>query len=560
VTDSGEVQMMGNEAAGMWRLIGLAAALATLAGCGLEDGRANFGYGDDMAPVPEEAQPEVRQGALQGADTQFVYVNFDGVHISDCPNESYCSDAPSNRSRIVQSHFGQPAIDFQPYTSAAGRQAVLDELRHAFAPYNVKFTTSRPQRSDYNMLVVSSSSGPALGVAPLDCDNRFTSDILFVYGAHEQAPKTVANAAVHELGHSFGLTHVERQDDYLFFQAGQHQQHFSSSRWDSANAANKCMSGDVQDAPAMLHDAVGPRPPSQCGQVDRLAGAGRHQTAVEISRWLFPSGAPAAVLASDGDVNPDALAAGPLAKKVGGPLLLTGRDSLAAPTADELTRLGVNRVILAGGASAISGHVADQLRGRGYQVERLAGPSRYETAAKIARRVGAPDGLAFVASGDSRHLVDALAATGPAASMGAPIVLVPKDGSVPDATRDALDDLNIRQTVVVGGAGVIPNQTLNQLPSPHRIAGANRYETAVEVAKYGMSKGVSAQQMLIARSDKMPDALAAGASGKLLLLSAPNTLPVPTWVFLEDHATSAVLLGGEGALSARVASDTCAAL
>src|SRR4051812_48243684 len=59
----------------------------------------------------------------------------------------------------------------------------------------------------------------------------------------------------------------------------------------------------------------------------RLSGANRYATASAISQAMFPSGAPAVVVAS-GEVFPDALVGGPLAARVGGPVLLTQRNGL----------------------------------------------------------------------------------------------------------------------------------------------------------------------------------------------------------------------------------------
>src|SRR5690606_10250650 len=76
-------------------------------------------------------------------------------------------------------------------------------------------------------------------------------------------------------------------------------------------------------------DGEAPSPaPLSCAMVARRAGSGRFETAAELSRSLFPTGAQVAVLASGDDVSPDALVAGPLAYRLGGPLLLAARDSL----------------------------------------------------------------------------------------------------------------------------------------------------------------------------------------------------------------------------------------
>jgi hypothetical protein len=54
-----------------------------------------------------------------------------------------------------------------------------------------------------------------------------------------------------------------------------------------------------------------------------------------------------------GDNFPDALAGGPVGAANDGPILLTGRDSLAPETAAELGRLQPDRVVVLGGPGAV---------------------------------------------------------------------------------------------------------------------------------------------------------------------------------------------------------------
>ena len=214
---------------------------------------------DDYVVPPEDISVEERQQALTG--TQVIYVNFDGVTVNDCPETTYCADAPGNRSSIIGTFFERDSINWSPYTNSAGRQVVMDELEEAFSPYDVEFTTERPSSGQYTMLVVASNSEfSGLGVAPLDCGNTHPNSIAFVYRADEFAPQTIANAAVHELGHSFGLAHVEHSHDYMYYLADDSRNEFSRSPYDLPNAAHRCDEEDVQDAPQVLLDVLGMRP------------------------------------------------------------------------------------------------------------------------------------------------------------------------------------------------------------------------------------------------------------------------------------------------------------
>ena len=214
---------------------------------------------DDYVVPPQEIDVQEIQQPLTG--TQTIYVNFDGVTVDDCPEVNYCADAQGNRSTIIGRFFDQDSITWQPYTNMAGRQLILDELAQAFVHYDVEFTTQRPTSGHYTMLVIAANDEfSTLGVAPLDCGNRFPSSIVFVYRGNEFPPETIANAAVHELGHSFGLAHVQDVSDYMYYLTNDAVKAFTRSTYDAENAADRCFEGDVQDAPQMLLDVLGPRP------------------------------------------------------------------------------------------------------------------------------------------------------------------------------------------------------------------------------------------------------------------------------------------------------------
>lgn len=102
-----------------------------------------------------------------------------------------------------------------------------------------------------------------------------------------------------------------------------------------------------------------------------------------------------------------------------------------------------------------------------------------------ARAIGGPVDIVYVATG--QNYPDALAASTLAAAQGAPLLLVTRN-SVPQATRDALDDLDPNRIVIIGGTATVTNAVRNQLVPyassglVQRIAGNSRYATAAEVA------------------------------------------------------------------------------
>ncbi len=255
--------------------------------------------------------------------------------------------------------------------------------------------------------------------------------------------------------------------------------------------------------------------------VERVAGADRIATAIAIARTAHPTDADTAVLAR-ADAFADALAGGPVAAALDGPLLLTGHDRLDPRVAGELDRLGVHRVVLLGGAAALSEAVEDELSRR-YTVDRVAGADRYATAAAAAALVP-PSDTAVVVTG--RTPADALA-FGPLAARGPhPILLV--DRTLSPAVRDVLGDRSPARVVVAGGAGAIPEAVVTELrrllPAADvtRVAGADRYETAALAYDAAVRDGASPSTTWLADGRGFADALAAGpavaARGETLLL------------------------------------------
>ena len=148
--------------------------------------------------------------------------------------------------------------------------------------------------------------------------------------------------------------------------------------------------------------------------VSRLGGATRYETAAMIAGAGVTGGLSwNGVGITTGENFPDALGGSALAGAVGGPLLLVRATAIPEVTRAEIRRLGANMVYVLGGSGAIEDVVVAELRAMlgNDNVKQLEGPTRYETAAKVAEEVIGHegfDGLAFIARGD--NYPDALAA------------------------------------------------------------------------------------------------------------------------------------------------------
>lgn len=207
--------------------------------------------------------------------------------------------------------------------------------------------------------------------------------------------------------------------------------------------------------------------------VRRLAGASRYATAREIALAAGPSFTGEVVLAlgeheSPDRAWPDAVAAGALAATPDQiPTVLTRPDALPAETEEALAGLMTREVIILGGASAIAPAVEERLQELGYDTRRVFGDSRYDTSVELAReamsRFGDDLRTAVFASG--RAFPDALAAGSLAASLDAPLLLVPPSEKLPGTSERLLRDNaeRLQWGVIVGGPAAADDYVMAQL-------------------------------------------------------------------------------------------------
>ncbi len=124
----------------------------------------------------------------------------------------------------------------------------------------------------------------------------------------------------------------------------------------------------------------------------RLGGAGRQQTAALVAEEVLQRlhhgrGAPfdMAILATEGDW-PDAITVGQVAAWFAIPILLTPTDHLGSAATAHLQRHTPSHVLVIGGTAAVSDATLEQARAAtGGLVSRIAGPTRTQTAARIAQ-------------------------------------------------------------------------------------------------------------------------------------------------------------------------------
>lgn len=197
----------------------------------------------------------------------------------------------------------------------------------------------------------------------------------------------------------------------------------------------------------------------------RVAGANRYATATALAQQASPAGVDTVWLTS-GVTAPDALSAGAAAASQGGALLLTARQALPQATIDALRVLSPRRAVVVGGTAAVSDDVVGQLQSLVDEVSRIGGADRYATAAAVARAAFPQPSAALITTG--RVWADALAATPLAASLEAPVLLVPRRCVPADAAETLA---GVQRIVIAGGPAAVSPRVDDLAACRDEIAG-----------------------------------------------------------------------------------------
>lgn len=311
--------------------------------------------------------------------------------------------------------------------------------------------------------------------------------------------------------------------------------------------------------------------------VKRISGSDRYKTALEISKNTFEQ-ADMAIIAYSHNF-PDAMFGGKLAVRYNMPILLSQKDKISDEVMNELDRLKVKKVYILGGQSAISLKAERQLLNK-YSVKRLAGKDRAHTAWEINLEItriaeGIPDTEPLPAWDFSSQIMasgydfaDALSA--------APFVGQLKGseevnlyGHYPTESYAFVpyfgDELFYGGAFIIGGPKAVPHMwpsdEYHAQGVGRRIYGANRYATAVEIAKlYPLSIGKEIDTVVLASGLNYPDALAAApyvsTQNAALLLTHPSQLSIETKRYIQNHKIkNVIVLGGEKAVSPNVVKE-----
>ncbi|NMA68871.1 MAG: cell wall-binding protein [Desulfitobacterium sp.] len=182
--------------------------------------------------------------------------------------------------------------------------------------------------------------------------------------------------------------------------------------------------------------------------------------------------------------------------------------------------------------------------------ERIAGNNRYETAVEIAKSGWSNSHYAIIASGE--NYPDALCASPLAAKNNAPILLTPAK-NLHMETKKQLLALNVKEVYIIGGTGVVSNKVADEISDlgirVSRLAGANRYETSLAVAKEieHFDRAVVASGLSF--QDVLSIAPIASKEGMPILMTPKDRISSELRKILHNNANTTYVLGDTGRIS-----------
>ena len=293
--------------------------------------------------------------------------------------------------------------------------------------------------------------------------------------------------------------------------------------------------------------------PKQEVKTMRVEGSNRYDTAVEISKKYFKS-ADTVVLAN-GRIYADALAASPLASLMKAPILLSESKTISKNTLDEIARLKAKEVVIVGGDNSISKDVENMLKEKKIDVKRVSGENRYMTSLNISKMVKkmAPSDQVLLVSG--QNFADALSVSSMATEKKMPIILT-ESKAINPTVKAELDSWNLKGVTVVGGENSVSSAVVKEIKAKenNRIAGKNRFETSVMVAKNAYPK---TDKLFAASGENPADALSVGAVTAMqktpLVLVSKNAVDPSLKAFVkENKIMNITVFGGMNSVSSEV--------
>ena len=290
--------------------------------------------------------------------------------------------------------------------------------------------------------------------------------------------------------------------------------------------------------------------------VTRISGDNRWQTALKVADEMKANLGQETfdtIIIASGTNFADALSGSYLATVKNAPILLSwgGGGNYAYLDSDNVAYIQENlaangTVYILGGEKSVPASYEAALSG--YKVKRLGGADRFETNLLILKEAGVAQGDEILVC-TSTNFADSLSAS----ATGKPILLVYNEsGKLRDSQVKYLATLNNSFCIIGGESAVCEalETAISAYGITDRLAGANRFETSVLIAKTYFQ---NPDTMVLAYAWNYPDGLCGGALA--YSMNAPLILTMDKYeaeaasYAARKHISSGIVLGGSSLVS-----------
>lgn len=271
-----------------------------------------------------------------------------------------------------------------------------------------------------------------------------------------------------------------------------------------------------------------------CANASRVVGSSNAATSVLWGRIIAPRSRTVVLTGepSGAAARAAGIAAAPLARSLGAPLLLTPTRKLAREVATDIASRRATQVIIVGGKGIVRSKVAADVAALGARVSRLSGSSDAATAAAVARRMGPLTQAVLVDPRDAPG--HALAGAALAAARHVPVLFVSAKG-VPAATRAALAG---RTSVTAVVPSDVPRRSLSAGLDGVRLTRIGAIDSVPGSAVVAASfPGQPARVVLLPEAEgSWGSAPAAAAAGLPLLITPDRNLGAASATYLKGRS------------------------